>query len=147
MKIPSQYRRPLLKLIVQARRRGRNGDFFTPNFTSLAILAALAGAVWMAFSFARVNLTTPTAAAQTSGAFADEPGAAPAQPPVRAAVLSKREGIVYLAVGDGSYYHCSGHLSHEGQRQAMTVDVARSRGFVPCPVCIRPKSDSSKNAK
>ena len=103
----------------------------------------------MAFSFARVNLTTPTAAAQTAGAFAEgtAPSAIPAQSSVRGTVLSKREGIVYLAVGDNAYYHCSGHLSQEGQRQAMTVDVARSRGFAPCPVCFKPKTDNAKNSK
>jgi hypothetical protein len=149
MKIPSQYRRPLLKLIVRARRRGRSVDFFTPNFSSLAVLAALAGAVWMAFSFARVNLTTPMAAAQTAEAFAGESGhsAIPSQSSVRGTVLSKREGIVYLAVGDGAFYHCSGHLSHEAQRQAMTIDVARSRGFAPCPVCFKPKADNTKSGK
>jgi len=103
----------------------------------------------MAFSFARVNLATPSASAQTAGAFAGDaaPSAIPAQSSVKGTVLSRREGIVYLAVGDSTYYHCSGHLSQEGQRQAMTIDVARSRGFAPCPVCFKPKVDNSKNAK
>jgi hypothetical protein len=107
------------------------------NIASLAILAALLLAVWVAFSFVRVSLA--------GGEGSDDPPsqvAPPGQAPGMAAgsvpaTLAKREPLVYLAEGDAAYFHLCGHNPSGASRHALPAAMARSRGFAPCPDCFR----------
>jgi hypothetical protein len=102
------------------------------KLASLAILAGLLVAAWVAVSFVRTGL-----------AVSDETEQAPQAPPVRApegasnTVAPKREPIVYVAESDSTHYHQCGHAPTDGPRQAIPASLARSRGLEPCSVCFR----------
>jgi hypothetical protein len=99
------------------------------KIASLAILAAVVTAAWVAFSFVRTGFTSSDD---------EEVTAAPAVVrPAENAVPPKREPIVYVAESDETYYHQCGHAPADSPRQAVPASLARSRGFEPCPVCFK----------
>lgn len=135
-----QYRRAALKLIARARIRGKRAEPLLRGAASLAAVAAAGAVVWSLLGFARVGL-----------AGGGHPQSRPATPAAEVVApndvvtnagtgtLAKRECLVYVTEEDGSFYHASVHTAHESQRQAIGIDLARTKGLAPCPVCFRGK--------
>jgi hypothetical protein len=134
-----------MSITMHSRRYGRKALFLddlqrtltavVSNVASLAILAVLLVAVWVAFSFVRVSL-------------AEDEELAPATLPTPASTintgganLSRREPLVYVA-DDSSYFHVCGHNPTGATRHALPASMARTRGYEPCPDCIKVKNDN-----
>jgi hypothetical protein len=123
-----QSRRSAFVFPVRAQPQAGGLPVVLSKVASLAILAAIVTAAWVAFSFVRTGL---------AGSREDTPPPAGAHIPQSAAKSqpAKREPLVYLAESDSTYYHQCGHTPDDSPREAVPVSLAKTRGFAPCPEC------------
>lgn len=134
------YRRSALKLIARVRMVSKRSLPHLSSVGALAILAVLVGGGWLILALGRTS-SGRAAAMRTVEVAAPKADvqATPVSNPagLKPTVLARREPMVYVIADDSVFYHCSVHVMHETERQAVGLSVAKSRGLEPCPVCFK----------
>ena len=136
-------RRTILKTIVRLRSGRSNAYLYLSRAASFGLLVGLACVAWLVFSFARTSFAGADSFPDTVNQVeSHRPSAHPPKSSrtIDSTFLTRRDIIVYVVEGDDQHFHCTGHVSDQQQRRAISFKSAKSRGLKPCSVCYRGKS-------